>query len=96
MAAEICFQRYIEQLDVDLPHVVTHPFLEDIDQKAAVLLAADRTLGDEIAGLRVEQTFPPGRSLQPWLAISSVSSVARSTIGMNCTHFAPSSSRKKR
>ena len=40
--------------------------------------------------------LPLEGSLQPWLAISSVSGVARSTIGMNCTHLAPSSSRKKR
>ena len=42
MAAEIGFQRDVKQLDVDLAYVVAHPFLEDIDQKAAVLLAADR------------------------------------------------------
>ena len=35
-------------------------------------------------------------SLQPLLAIAIVCSVARSMMGMNCTHFAPNSSRKKR
>ena len=97
MAAEIRFERHVEELDEDPADVAAHPFLEDVDQEAAVLLAADRALGDQVAGLRVEQAAPrPGRSLQPWLAMSIVSSVARSTIGMNCIHFAPSSSRKKR
>jgi len=37
-----------------------------------------------------------GCSLHPRLAMSIVCSVARSMMGMNCTHFAPISSRKKR
>src|SRR5208283_3559222 len=47
-------------------HVVAHPFLEDIDQKAAVLLCAHGAFGDEIAALRVEQSLA-ARGLAPAL-----------------------------
>ena len=96
VAAEEGLQRDVEELHEHLAHVVAHPFLEHVDEEAAVLFGADRALGDEVAGLRVEQALLPGCSLQPLLAIWIVCSVARSMIGMNCTHFAPSSSRKKR
>ena len=55
VAAEEGFQRDVEELHVDLAHVVAHPLLEDVDQEAAVLLGPDRALGDQVAGLRVEQ-----------------------------------------
>ena len=57
MAAEERFEGHVEELDVHLPDIVAHPFLEDIDEKSAVLLRADRALSDQIARLRVEQTF---------------------------------------
>lgn len=94
MPPEIRLQRHVEELHVDVPDIVAHPLLEDIDEQSAILLAACGALGDEVTGLRVEQALVPGRSLQPWLASARVSSVARSTTGMNCIHFAPSSSRK--
>ena len=58
MAAEIGFERHVEELHVDLAHVAAHPFLEHVHQEAAVLLRADRALGDQISGLGVEQPLP--------------------------------------
>ncbi len=57
VAAEEGLERDVEQLHVDLAHVVAHPLLEDVDQEAAVLFGADRALGDQVAGLRVEQAL---------------------------------------
>ena len=39
-------QRDVEHLHVDLADVAAHPFLEHVDQEPAVLLGADRPLGD--------------------------------------------------
>ena len=44
MAAEIGLQCHIEELDEDPTYVTAHPLFEDVDQKAAVLFAACRTL----------------------------------------------------
>src|SRR5271165_3708169 len=57
MAAEIGLERHVEQLDEHLCHVAPRPFLENVDQEPAVLLAADRTVGDEVAGLRIKQAL---------------------------------------
>ena len=39
---------------------MAHPLLEDIDEEAAVLFGADRALGHQVAGLRVEQALLAG------------------------------------
>ena len=96
MPSEKGLERHVEELDVNIPHVVSHPFLENIDEKAAVLLGAHGALGDQIAGLHVEQALLAGVFAPALVGDRRVCSVARSTIGMNCTHLAPSSSRKKR
>src|SRR5271165_4506456 len=60
MAAEIGLERDVKELDVNPAHVAAHPFLEDIDEEAAVLLGADRALRAEVAGLRIERTLAAG------------------------------------
>jgi hypothetical protein len=44
---------------------VAHPFLEDIHQELAVLLRTDCAVGDEIAGLLIEQPLLPGLLAPP-------------------------------
>ena len=41
-------QRHVEDLHEDLPHVVPHPLLEDLDQKVAVLFGGDGAILDRI------------------------------------------------
>jgi hypothetical protein len=60
MPAEIGLERHVEHLDVNLAHVMAHPLLEDVNQKATVLFASDRTLGYEVAVLRVKQALAVG------------------------------------
>src|SRR5277367_2084701 len=60
MSAEKSLERHIEELDVDFPDIVAYPFLEDIDEKEAILLGAHRALGDQITGLRIEQALAAG------------------------------------
>ena len=40
--------------------VVAHPLLEDVHKELAVLFAADRAFGDQVAGLRIEQALGAG------------------------------------
>ena len=96
MAAEIGLERHVKHLDEHFAHIMPQPFLENIYQELAVLFAADRAIGDEVAFLGIEQALTAGLIAPSWLAMSIVSALARSTIGMNCTHFACISSRKKR
>src|SRR5271166_3446543 len=42
MPAEIGLERHVEELDEHASHVAPHPFLENVDEKAAVLLTPDR------------------------------------------------------
>ena len=97
MAAKECLKRDIEQLNKHLAHIVTNPLLKNIDEKLSVLPAADGPVGYQVAGLGIEDAFAvrPVRS-SPDSQFRIVSALARSTMGMNCTHFAPISSRKKR
>ena len=60
MAAKESLQRYVEKLYENLAHVVAYPFLEYIHEKASVLFGTDRALGDQVAGLRVEQALLAG------------------------------------
>src|SRR5271165_3813706 len=60
MTAKIGLERHVEELDKNPAHIVAHPLLEDIHQEAAVLFAADRSPGYQVAGLGVEQTFAAG------------------------------------
>ena len=60
VAAEEGLERDIEQLHIDLTHVTSHPFLEHIDQEAAVLFGAHRPFGDQVAGLGIEQALLAG------------------------------------
>ena len=60
MAAEVCFERDVEELDVDLPYIVADPFLKDVYEKAAILLAPDRAFRHHVAGLRVEESLLAG------------------------------------
>ena len=39
-------ERDVEHLHVDLSHVASNPFLEDVDEEAAVLLAGHAAIGD--------------------------------------------------
>ena len=50
-------QRHVEKLHEHFSHVPPHPFLENIDEKAAVLLTPDRAVGDEISDLRIEEAL---------------------------------------
>ena len=54
-------ERDVEHLDVDLADVAPHPFLEDVDQEAAVLLGADRPVRDLRAFLQVQGPVAPRR-----------------------------------
>src|SRR5271169_2009171 len=60
MAAEIGLECDVEHLDENLAHVVAHPLLEDIHQELAVLFAANRAVGYEVASLRIEQALAAG------------------------------------
>ena len=57
MAAEIGLERHVEELHEHFADVAPHPFLENVDEKASVLLAPDRAVGHEIAGLGVEKAL---------------------------------------
>src|SRR5664280_2572448 len=60
MPAKTGLERDVEELNVDLAHIVAHPFLEDVHEEMAVLFAAHRTLRDQVAGLCVEQALAAG------------------------------------
>src|SRR5579871_4222766 len=60
MAAEIGFERYVEELNIDLAHIMADPFLEHVHQEASVLLGTHRALGHQVAGLRIEQALLAG------------------------------------
>ncbi len=52
--ADPAAERGIKGVDEDLAYIPAHPLVEDGDQEAAVLLCLDRTLGDQVAELRVQ------------------------------------------
>ena len=54
-------ERDVEHLHVHLADVAPHPLLEDVDQEAAVLLAADRAVRDQLSLLLVERPVAPRR-----------------------------------
>ena len=60
MTTEVCLERHVEELHEHAADVAPHPFLENVDQETAVLLAADRTFGHQIPGLRVQQSLAAG------------------------------------
>src|SRR5271167_462460 len=60
MAAEIGLERHVEDLNVNAPHIMAHPLLEDIHQEAAILFPSDRALGYQVTVLRVEQALAVG------------------------------------
>src|SRR5579872_1253906 len=67
MAPEIGFEGHVEKLDIDSADVAPRPFLENVDQEAAILLAADRAIGNQIAGLGVEQALASAGPIAPAL-----------------------------
>src|ERR1700733_6567110 len=78
MSAEKSLERHIEELDVDFPDIVAYPFLKDIDEKATILVCAHRALGDQIAGLRIEQALAPG--LRAPALVGDLQCLLRSTL----------------
>src|SRR5271163_2740328 len=54
------------------------PFLEDIDEKATILLGAHGALGDEVAGLRIEQALAAG--LRTPALVGDLQCLLRSTL----------------
>src|ERR1039457_4048037 len=60
MAAEIGLERHVEHLDEDIAHSMAHPLLENVNEEAAVLFAADRARRYQVAGLRIEQALAAG------------------------------------
>ena len=54
-------ERDVEHLHVHLADVAAHPLLEDVDQEAAVLLAADRAVRDRAPLLLVQRPVAPRR-----------------------------------
>src|SRR6478752_977757 len=56
-------ERHVEHLHVHLADVAAHPLLENVDQEASILLAADRAPRHELAALLVQRTVAPGG---PW------------------------------
>ena len=67
MAPEIRFKRNVEELDIHASHVAPHPFLENVNEEAAILPTAHGAIGDEIAGLCVEQALARARLVAPAL-----------------------------
>src|SRR5271166_4241840 len=67
MAPEIGFERDVEELDEHAPHIAPHPFLENVDEELAILLAANRAVGDQISGLGVEKALARARPIAPAL-----------------------------
>ena len=47
-------QRHVEQLHVDLAHVMPHPLIEDVNQESPQLLRLHRPFRNPVAGLAVE------------------------------------------
>jgi len=52
MAAEEGLQRDVEELHIDLAHVIAHPLLEDVDEESTVLFGTYRALSHQVASRR--------------------------------------------
>ena len=77
-------------------HVVSYPFLEDVHEEVSVLFATNGAVRHQVSGLGVDQALATGLLAPAHIGNLDRLPLARSTIGMNCNHFAPISSRKKR
>lgn len=58
-------QRHVEELYENPGHVAAHPLLENVDHELTVFAPADRAVGDERTGLRIEHPALT-RSLAPF------------------------------
>ena len=67
VAPKVRLERHIEQLDENPSDIASHPLLEYIDEEPAILMTADRAVGDQVPRLRIEQTLSTPGPLPPTL-----------------------------